>query len=72
VIRRFLLFLFASAILGAGLYLLWLDLTHARVIFSRLVFAGLFLSLFGGYLLWDDFIRPLTGRWKNPVAKLRE
>jgi hypothetical protein len=58
--------------LATGLYLLWLDLTHARVIFSRLVFAGLFLALFGGYLLWDDFIRPITSRWKNPAPKLRE
>jgi putative copper export protein len=63
--RRFFLFLFASGLFGAGMYMFWYDYTHAQVIFSRLVVAGIFAASLGGYLLWDDFIRPYGKKWRD-------
>ncbi|HZB92340.1 MAG TPA: hypothetical protein VE397_12915, partial [Stellaceae bacterium] len=59
VLRRILLFLFASASLCGGGYLLFLCLEHPSI-YGMLRgggMAAIFMGL-GGYLLWDDFISP--------------
>jgi hypothetical protein len=62
-VRRILLFLFASALLCAGGYLLFVCLEHPS--FYGMLRAGgvaiVFVGL-GGYLLWDDFISPRLQR----------
>jgi hypothetical protein len=59
LIRRTVLFLFASGLLGGGGYLLFLSLTHPTFysILRGAVMAAFFMGL-GGYLLWEDFIKP--------------
>ena len=59
ILRRTALFLFACAALGGGGYLLFLSLQHPNI-YSLLRGAGTggILIALGGYLLWDDFVRP--------------
>jgi len=45
-------------VLCAGAALLIWELTSARVIYGKLVFAGAFMIAIGGYLLWDEFVSP--------------
>jgi hypothetical protein len=58
-LRRTVLFLFASALLGAGGYLLFVSLEHPNI-YSLLRAGGIAVVLIGlgSYLVWDDFIRP--------------
>jgi hypothetical protein len=60
--RKLLVFLIAIALLAFGLYwtmgeLLW----PQPVISAKLLLAGVFPMLIGGYLLWADFIAPALG-----------
>jgi hypothetical protein len=59
ILRKGALFLFACAALGAGFYLVFLSLEHPNI-YSLLRGAGTggILIALGGYLLWDDFVRP--------------
>ncbi len=59
--RKLLPFVIAIAGLGAGLYLLGAELLIAHGILWRVVGCGVVLVLFGGYLLWVDFIAPAVG-----------
>ena len=59
--RRAILFVFSSALLGGGTYLLWLQLRcmlgwadGTCYVMGRALLAGAFLIALGGYLLWDD------------------
>jgi uncharacterized BrkB/YihY/UPF0761 family membrane protein len=57
--RKTALFLFACAALGAGVYMFALSFENPNF-YSVLRGGGIAAVLFslGGYLLWDDFLRP--------------
>jgi hypothetical protein len=58
-LRKGALFLFACAAIGAGGYLLFLSLIKPSwYSLLRGGAVGAILISLGGYLLWDDFIRP--------------
>lgn len=59
--RKLLLFIIAIAMLGGGLYLIGSELLIAHGIIWRVFGCGAVLVLFGGYLLWVDFIAPALG-----------
>jgi hypothetical protein len=59
--RKLLLLILSGAMLIGGLYLAIFELLFAPIIFFRVVIGGIFLALFGGYLLWTDFIAPRFG-----------
>jgi hypothetical protein len=65
VFRRILLFLFAGASLCAGGYLIFLCFEHPSIygVLRGGGVAVIFIGL-GGYLLWDDFIKPRI--WWGP------
>jgi hypothetical protein len=63
MVRRILLFLFSSGLLGAGAWLVWgqfkcvLGLVEGVCYFGgKLAMAGGFMTFLGGYVLWEDFI----------------
>ena len=55
--RRVLLFVVASALLSAGLYLLYLQFVSGNAL-GKVTMVGFTMALLGGYLLWADFIAP--------------
>jgi hypothetical protein len=58
-LRKGALFIFACAAIGAGGYLLCLSLVKPSwYSLLRGGAVGAILIALGGYLLWDDFIRP--------------
>jgi hypothetical protein len=65
--KRVLLLAFAMALICAGVYMLMSTVAHpslfgiARGGFGAVVWIGL-----GGFLLWDDFLKPLAvKRWPH-------
>ena len=72
VLRRVLLFLFASASLCGGAYLLFLCLEHPSPygILRGAGMAAIFIGL-GGYLLWDDFIKPRVSQGRATARMKR-
>ncbi len=60
-IRKLLLFIIAIAMVGGGLYLVGAELLLARRISPQFLVGGGLLVLFGGYLLWVDFVAPALG-----------
>ena len=60
-IRKLLLFIIAIAMVGGGLYLVGAELLLARRICPQFLVGGGLLVLFGGYLLWVDFVAPALG-----------
>jgi hypothetical protein len=59
--RKLLLFIIAIAMVGGGLYLVGAELLLARRIYPQFLVGGGLLVLFGGYLLWADFVAPALG-----------
>jgi hypothetical protein len=60
-IRKVLLLVIAVAMVGGGLYLAGAELLTASRISGRFLAGGALLVLFGGYLLWVDFVAPALG-----------
>jgi len=61
--RKGLLLLFATGLLAAGAYVLSLCLAHPSIYnILRTGFGAAFLLAMGGFLLWDDFIRPFASK----------
>ena len=56
--RRLISFVLAIALLGGGLYLLFLQLFVAGIIMGHFMEAGGFIAAIGAGWLWDDFIEP--------------
>ncbi|MCP3461766.1 MULTISPECIES: hypothetical protein [unclassified Bradyrhizobium] len=56
--RKFVVFVLASAMFAAGLYIAGVELFLSEAVYFRLLFVGGFLALLGGYLLWTDFLAP--------------
>lgn len=63
--RQVVGFILASALLGGGLYLLYLQLFIAQGFAGVLLVAGGFFVFLGGAWLWADFIAPALKR-KRP------
>ena len=56
--RRAITLILYLALIVAGLYLnLWIYQTETDARFTVLM-VGIFLVLFGGYMLWTDFLSP--------------
>lgn len=56
--RRAITLILYLALIVAGLYLyLWIYQTQTDARFTVLM-VGIFLVLFGGYMLWTDFLSP--------------
>jgi hypothetical protein len=56
--RKALLFIIARALMAGGLYLIGAEVFLARGVYLRVAFIAGVLVLFGGYLLWTDFVAP--------------
>jgi multisubunit Na+/H+ antiporter MnhC subunit len=64
--RRFALFIIASAMIAGGSYLLFEQLTVSKIIFAKFLLSAFFLIFAGAALLWEDFIAPmLRGQRKD-------
>jgi hypothetical protein len=59
--RKIVGFVFAAALFGAGVYLLYVQLFVSHTIIGLLL-VGTLLALVGAGWLWSDFIGPLFGR----------
>lgn len=71
MVRRFILFLFSSGLLGAGALLCWSQLRCVLGFVDGVCYFGGLLAMgggsmtfLGGYLLWEDFILPLWSKKK--------
>jgi hypothetical protein len=62
--RRAITLILYLALIVAGLYLnLWIYQTQAGARFTVLM-VGVFLVLFGGYMLWTNFLSPNRRRYR--------
>jgi hypothetical protein len=59
--RKLLVFVFSTAMIVGGLYLLASEILLANVIYFRFVIAGAVLVVLGTYLLWVDILAPMLG-----------
>ena len=59
--RKFILLILSGAMLAGGVWIVATELLVARGIYFRLAGVGVILTLFGGYLIWTDFIAPGLG-----------
>ncbi len=57
--RHFLSLVFAVGLLCAGLFVLYLEVFQARIVWGRMLIMGSFLIVVGGAWLWSDFLAPL-------------
>ncbi len=61
--RRLLLLIFALALMAIGGFIFSLCLKHPTVIgMLRFGFGAAFFIGLGGFLIWDDFIAPRSGK----------
>ena len=56
-----MLLILSSAMLLGGLYLVFIELMFAHVIYRRFVIGGAVLAVMGAYLIWVDFVAPRLG-----------
>jgi uncharacterized membrane protein YbhN (UPF0104 family) len=56
--RQIFSFVFATALLCAGLYVLYLQL-HAQIIYFKILMMGAMMTVLGLFWLLGDFVRPL-------------
>lgn len=68
MLRQIFCFVFASALLGGGLYMLYDEVFIAHVLMARLIVIALFFTILGGYWLWLDFGEPLWKRLTNSAS----
>jgi hypothetical protein len=61
VIRKTIGLFFALALVGAGAYLLYLQIFHSSVIEGQYLFGASIFGFIGLAWLWADYIRPLLG-----------
>ena len=67
--RKLIAFVFASALLGAGLYLLFLQLfVTSHLVGQALDAAGLLITL-GAAWLWTDFIAHVVRRGDGEISR---
>jgi hypothetical protein len=59
--RKLLVFVFSTAMIVGGLYLLASEILLAHTIYFRFVIAGAVLVVLGVYLLWVDILAPMFG-----------
>ena len=59
--RKLLVFVFSTAMIVGGLYLLASEILLANVFYFRFVIAGAVLVVLGTYLLWVDILAPMLG-----------
>ena len=59
--RKLLVFVFSTAMIVGGFYLLASEILLANVIYFRFVIAGAVLVVLGAYLLWVDILAPMLG-----------
>ncbi len=59
--RKLLVFVFSTAMIVGGLYLLASEILLANVIYFRFVIAGAVLVVLGTYRLWVDILAPMLG-----------
>jgi hypothetical protein len=59
--RKLLVFVFSTAMIVGGLYLLASEILLANIIYFRFVIAGAVLVVLGTYLLWVDILAPMLG-----------
>ena len=59
--RKLLVFVFSTAMIVGGLYLLASEILLANVIYFRFVIAGAVLVVLGTYLLWVGIHAPMLG-----------
>jgi hypothetical protein len=56
--RKIAVFLFSSALLAGGLYIIVGELLYSSSIYLRVLGVGMALGVLGAYLLWTDFVAP--------------
>jgi hypothetical protein len=61
-VRRAIILVLTTAMLGSGIWLLYDQLTVSTIISGKFIFGGGLLIAVGIMLLWEDFIAPLIGR----------
>jgi hypothetical protein len=57
-LRKVVVFLFSSAMLAGGLYIIVCELLYSSDIYLRVLGVGIALGVLGLYLLWTDFVAP--------------
>jgi hypothetical protein len=55
MLRKIISFIVASAIFGAGIWLIVAEALWFQIIWGKLLFAGALLIAVGGYWLWVDY-----------------
>jgi hypothetical protein len=66
IVRRILLFAFSLCLMASGSYFFLLCLKHPTIYgMLRGGIPALFWVCLGGFLIWDDFIRPGPSRRKS-------
>jgi hypothetical protein len=57
-VRRTISLVFALALVGAGLYVVFAVFTYAERRSAVIMSAGVLMAILGAFWLWEDFIKP--------------